>query len=139
MPCSNCGSNDFEDLWQGACYAVRCVSCGREAVATKLPPFVADRQIYSVLVTSLGVEPSKALIAINHYFTQGIVRTKQLFETGGEVCRGMARQVLPVIRALVAAGAVVTTQPSFPYDVSNPLLETEHEHGWQPVAQATPN
>jgi hypothetical protein len=132
--CEKCGATDFESRWQGLSYEFRCSKCHYGAVTTLFPPIVRDEGSYKIVITSLGSNPNRSLIAINRKFAHGIRRTKELFSSGErELLIGQAHTVWKEAQHLRSAQVPFRIEPAFPYDLETYDPAHGHEHDWRPI------
>lgn len=132
--CQECGSRDFESRWKGLTYQFRCARCHWGAATSRFPPIRQDDGPYRIVVTSLGINPARALIALNQRLGYGIRRTRELFSKGERECfSGNASAVLAEARRLRPAGVLFRIEPDFPYDLETYDPTHGHEHDWKPI------
>jgi hypothetical protein len=133
--CEKCGSKSFESRWQGLSYEFRCSKCYWGAVTTRVPPIVADECSYRIIITSLGADPNRSLIALNRRFGHGILRTRQIFSSGEhQLFVGRAFEVWWEAQLLRSEQVPFRIDPAFPYNLDTCNAEHEHEHDWLPLA-----
>ncbi len=137
-PCEKCGSREYEVSWKGSSYAFRCARCHAGWCATtRIPPIRADLGPYVVIVTSLGPNPTEALIALNRRFGHGIRRTRDLFSEGERVLfTGNAYAVWQEAQRLLSEQIPFRIEPEYPYDLVSYDPEHAHEHDWLPVSSS---
>ncbi len=129
--CEKCGSQEFEVRWQGLTYEFRCARCLWGCCTTRFPPIQEDEGPYSIIVTSLGQIPVRALVALNRRFTHGMRRTRELFTTGEQrLFTGNAYSVWQEAQRLLAEGVPFRIDPAYPYDLATYDPEHDHEHEW---------
>jgi hypothetical protein len=134
ITCEQCGSRNFESRWKGLTYEFRCVTCQWGAVTTCFPPILADQGAYRIIVTSLGADESRSLVALNRAFSHGIRRTRELFSAGErEYFASRAYDVWHEAQKLIAEGIPFRIEPPFPYDLATYDVAHAHEHDWLPI------
>jgi hypothetical protein len=99
-----------------------------------LPPIVADENRYRVVVTSLGADSNRSLVALNRHLQHGIRRTRDLFSAGAcEFFCGRASDVWRKAQYLTSEEVPFRIEPPFPYDLATYDPEHGHEHDWRPL------
>ena len=79
---------------------------------------MADKNRYRIVISSLGVNANRTLLALNRDFQHGIARTRELFSSGShEFFDGDACEVWRKAQYLRGHDVPFVIEPPFPYDL----------------------
>lgn len=133
--CQKCGGGEFESRWKGLSYEFRCAKCHWGAVTTLFPPIHHDKGLYRIVITPLGSNPNRALIALNRRPNRGILEVRREFLSGErEFFSGDAYSVWKEAQLLRDDEVPFRIEPDFPYDLATYDVMHGHEHDWRPCS-----